>query len=461
MLFVLLILWTVGLVIMIADPRKKTVRWLSALVFCGGCGALSALIGDYILPYGEAHGYRDNALKLLDKVQILSSLLQYYGLPFTYIMFALRYHPQAIPARWRAALPYVLPVPAAAILLSVQPPYPIPYRLVVWWAVPLVIAGTFLIFSKRETLYTLRRNHIYTALAVAPAVCFSSVMNYVLPSLGFQEMWRYNTWAIALAFAVFVVAIFKFGFLDIQFLLTRKKLDISIRAVTSGTAVLNHAIKNDVGKMRLFSAKIRAYAEESGQPELLEDIGVIESAASHIHEMILRVKEQTQELPLRLETFEPASMLRELERQNAPAAAAGRHRLVLELQEGIRLVGDRAQTAEACQNIVSNALEAMPDGGQLNVKLYDTPKWTVIEFRDTGCGMEKEQVKRAMEPFYTTKTASNRNFGLGLSYAYHVMKKHKGNLFIQSKPGAGTAVTLSFPRKKGKHGTNPVVDRGR
>ncbi|MDF2922724.1 MAG: sensor histidine kinase [Paenibacillaceae bacterium] len=456
MIAVLIMLWTVGLVLLVFDPHKPAARWLAGLVFCGGSGALSAVIGDNIMPYGASHGYSPVALLWLDRARMAASLVQYYGLPFTFAMFASRYNPVPLPDFLRKALPYAVLAPVAFMMLTIRPVHPIPFRAVVFWAVPVVALGAYLMLSRREALYLLRRNHRYTTAAIVPAVLFCSVMNYLLPALGITEMWRYNTGAIALAFALFVIAIFKYGFLDMQFLITRKMLDISLRAVTSGTAVLNHAIKNDVGKMKLFSAKITAYAKDTNQPELLEDIRVIEAAAVHIQEMIARVKDQTQELALRTEQLDLSHVLRELSRQvslGLPASIDSRW----ELQSPLPVLADRAQLLEAVSNLVNNAVEAMPSGGELLVRAYQTPKWAVIEVRDTGSGISPAELKRVLEPFYTTKGASNRNFGLGLSYCYHVMKLHRGNLHLESKPGKGTVATIHFPRREEKHGTNSVA----
>ncbi|MDQ0915838.1 ATP-binding protein [Paenibacillus sp. V4I5] len=59
--------------------------------------------------------------------------------------------------------------------------------------------------------------------------------------------------------------------------------------------------------------------------------------------------------------------------------------------------------------------------------------------------MEKSVLKQVLEPFYTTKSGSHSNFGLGLAYCYSVMKKHGGALELSSSPGKGTSVFLTFP----------------
>lgn len=450
MLFVLIALWTVGIVLLLSDPRKSSIRWLSGVVFCGGSGALSALIGDIFVPYAQERQADDLLIAILEGARVLSSLLQYYGLPYTFAMFAISYNSAYMSPSRKKWLALALLVPIVATLLFVRPIHPIPFRLTAVWAVPVVGLASLWIVFKRETHAAMRLNDRLTGLAIVPTVLLCSVMNYVLPSFGFVEMWRYNTWIIAFAVLVFTVAIFKYGFLGIRFLIQTRKLDVSIRAVTSGTAVLNHAIKNDVGKTKLFGEKIRAYAERSNQPELAADIAVVLAATRHIQEMIARVQDQTQELALRPGWHHPLAMLEALRDQLA--AESPRVRIRLEVPESLELYCDRAQTMEMWNNLLTNAIEAMPTGGDIAVKVYEIKQYTIAEIKDSGPGMDKKRLKQAMEPFFTTKGDRRMNFGLGLSYCYQVMKKHGGSFELYSEPGKGTTAVMRFPKKQQRSG---------
>ncbi|WP_409343522.1 sensor histidine kinase [Paenibacillus sp. MBLB4367] len=459
MLFVWIALWLIGVVLLLSDPRKSSIRWLSAVAFCGGSGALSAVIGDSILPYAIEQGANATVQKLLDGLRILSSLMQYYGMPYSFALFALCYNTPAAARPWMGYSVPALLLPIAAMLLFVKPIHPVSYPVAALWALPYVAAGSLLVMFKREPTRSLRRNHMLVILIVVPTVVFCAVMNYVLPLLGFREMWRYNTWIIAYAVLLFLVAIFKYGFMGIQFLIEKKRLDVTIRAITSGTSILNHAIKNDVGKMKLFSEKIAAYASETNQTELAADIKVIQNASRHIQEMISRVHEQTQDLALSIGLHRPAEMIRELLEQLEPYI---RHLEVrTELKDEVELSLDRAQIAETINNLIMNAAEAMPKDGSLLLRLYETKKHAVIEVRDTGPGIDKRHQKQVLEPFYSTKGGGGRlNFGLGLAYCYNVMNKHGGKLEIDSEPGRGTAVSLYFTkRRRGSHGTRTGADR--
>ncbi|GAA3410324.1 sensor histidine kinase [Paenibacillus hodogayensis] len=450
MLFVLIALWGVGIVLLVSDARKSSIRWLSAVAFCGGSGALSAVIGDMLIPLALQRQAGEGLVELLEGLRVLSSLMQYYGLPFTFVLFAISFNPARITPRRKAAIALLTLVPIAATLLFVKPIHPIPFRLTAAWAVPMVGLASLWIIFKKETQATLRMNDRLTGLAVVPAVLLCSVMNYVLPSLGFVEMWRYNTWIIAFAVLVFIVAIFNYGFLGIRVLIQTRKLDVSIRAVTSGTAVLNHAIKNDVGKTKLFGEKIRAYAERTDQPELAADIAVVLAATRHIQEMIARVQDQTQELAYKPEWNDPAAMLEGLRDQLA--ADTDKVRIHLHIPDHLELYCDRAQTTEMWNNVLSNAIEAMPDGGNIAVRLYETKRGILAEVKDSGPGMNKKLLKQVMEPFFTTKGDRRMNFGLGLSYCYQVMRKHGGSFDLYSEPGRGTTAVMRFPQQKRRSG---------
>lgn len=272
------------------------------------------------------------------------------------------------------------------------------------------------------------------------------VMNYVLPSFGLYRMWVYNVWIVAFGVLMFVIGLFTYGFLGVRILIERKRIDSSLRAVTSGTAIVNHAIKNDVGKLRLFGAKIKAYAEQTEQEELQEDAEVIISAANHIQQMLKRVNQLTEDLELQRRNTNISELI--ISSVNALEPMFEGIQTKVNVPRGWYAKCDEAQMREALHNVLINAVEAMDRHGELIVRLTQTKKTFDIEVRDTGNGMNKWQVKKALEPFYTTKSSKKFNFGLGLPYTYQVVRKHRGQFFIHSVEGRGTSVKLSFPKQK-------------
>lgn len=129
--------------------------------------------------------------------------------------------------------------------------------------------------------------------------------------------------------------------------------------------------------------------------------------------------------------------------------------------------GDSGRVTQGCAELVHNALTAMPQGGTLTVStsrlhssnsqlvdssrradqlttrpIDDSTEWVEMEFADTGMGMTEEVRRRAFEPFFSTRP---RALGLGLPLVQAIMLAQGGAIRIESRPGAGTQVILTFP----------------
>jgi len=110
-----------------------------------------------------------------------------------------------------------------------------------------------------------------------------------------------------------------------------------------------------------------------------------------------------------------------------------------------RINGDAAELGHAFINLCVNAVDAMDGSGALKIISRNVGQGVVeVRVEDTGCGMTREVLDRALDPFFTTKPPG-KGTGLGLSRVYATVKAHNGHLDIQSEPGEGTRVTLQFP----------------
>jgi signal transduction histidine kinase len=109
----------------------------------------------------------------------------------------------------------------------------------------------------------------------------------------------------------------------------------------------------------------------------------------------------------------------------------------------IHIKADGEKLRQAFLNIILNALQATPPGGRviISTRNYETTACE-ISFRDTGHGIETEQLGRIFEPFFTTKTDGT---GLGLAITKKIIESHGGTIAVASEVGSGTIVTVRFP----------------
>jgi len=116
---------------------------------------------------------------------------------------------------------------------------------------------------------------------------------------------------------------------------------------------------------------------------------------------------------------------------------------------------DASQVEQVLVNLIVNAVDAMPGGGELKIStsLNDAaeaqtsdinPQLVTISVADTGTGIPQDLLSTIFEPFFTTKP-EGQGTGLGLSSAYGIVRQHKGDIKVQSAPGAGATFLVSFP----------------
>ena len=121
--------------------------------------------------------------------------------------------------------------------------------------------------------------------------------------------------------------------------------------------------------------------------------------------------------------------------------------------EPVPVRADAEQVASALENLVMNAVQAMPDGGAVTVQARVARRlqpdgepapldFAVLEVMDTGRGMDAETRRRAFDPGYTTRDGGT---GLGLALVHKVVRDHGGFAEVESEPGTGTVVCLHLP----------------
>jgi CheY-like chemotaxis protein/anti-sigma regulatory factor (Ser/Thr protein kinase) len=128
----------------------------------------------------------------------------------------------------------------------------------------------------------------------------------------------------------------------------------------------------------------------------------------------------------------------------AERASGGQIQLKRQVVSGAHVRGIAGELREALLNLVQNALDAMQNGGTLGIRTAIEDPEVELVVSDSGVGMSAEVRERAFEPFFTTK--GQMGTGLGLAEVYGIVKRHRGQVEIESQPGQGTSVRIRFPR---------------
>jgi len=130
-------------------------------------------------------------------------------------------------------------------------------------------------------------------------------------------------------------------------------------------------------------------------------------------------------------------------------------------------VADAGQLEQILMNLVVNAQDAMPQGGDLTIRVLheaETPDdiegeaWVAFEVTDSGTGMDEVTLRRAIEPFFTTKDRG-KGTGLGLATCHGIARQHGGDLTITSEVGRGTSIRVTLPAVPPEEGRTPTPTR--
>ena len=190
---------------------------------------------------------------------------------------------------------------------------------------------------------------------------------------------------------------------------------------------------------------VAALRRQPGVPEAVgRSLGAIKQAVDTGHGFTRRLLTFARDDSGRMERLDVGPVLRDVVQLFEPRILhEGRPvRLQVSIDPLPEIVGNRAKLSETFLNVLLNALDAMPEGGTIEVSALESGGEIRIAIRDSGRGMTAEERQRAFDPFFTTHRGSS---GLGLSTVYGIVRAHGGSVFIESEAGRGTAVCLSFP----------------
>ena len=167
--------------------------------------------------------------------------------------------------------------------------------------------------------------------------------------------------------------------------------------------------------------------------------------------------------------FQPVSVdqllldVREITRprwKDSAAAAGVQITLDLRLRSSANVLGDGSELREVLVNMIFNAVDAMPRGGQLTLASEEEDGRVVLSVSDTGTGMTPEVSAKVFDPFFTTK--GKAGMGLGLSVSYGIIRRHEGSVEVESEVGRGTTFRILLPTASAACvGTAPACEAAR
>jgi signal transduction histidine kinase/ActR/RegA family two-component response regulator/predicted negative regulator of RcsB-dependent stress response len=175
---------------------------------------------------------------------------------------------------------------------------------------------------------------------------------------------------------------------------------------------------------------------------------IIKSAEDGAH-IIRRIQDFARQRPSReFETIGVAELLKDACEMTRPRWESRSEfapiRFALHADCKAYINGDPVELREVLVNMIYNAVDAMPSGGEVRVSTQENRERVIIHITDTGTGMGPEVKQRLFDPFFTTKGKAGT--GMGLAVSFGIIRRHEGSIEVDSEPGRGTTFKISLPK---------------
>lgn len=210
-------------------------------------------------------------------------------------------------------------------------------------------------------------------------------------------------------------------------------------------ATVAHEIRNPLGGIRGYAALL--FRDLRDQPNLQEMAANILEGTKSLEKIVSTILHYSKQVEIQAQTLDLGAFLKQVGKfVKVDPAFPGNVRMSLHIPDIPALVPfDPVALKSALLNLIFNAIQAMPQGGELTISLLMMASTCQINIADTGVGIEDEQLSMLFSPFYTTKKGGN---GLGLVETQKIIQAHLGAIDVRSKVGKGSTFTITLPLKR-------------
>jgi two-component system, NtrC family, sensor kinase len=216
-----------------------------------------------------------------------------------------------------------------------------------------------------------------------------------------------------------------------------------LAAIGTLAAGVAHELNNPLNNIHLSAQVLAKQAGESGSPVVLEAVSDILGQTARVKRIVSELLEFARGREPRLQKVDLCELMGGVYKKLTVDTAKVRFSLDCGT-EPIVLAADPEQMEQVFINLFTNAVEAMPDGGDLAASVRAADGAVVITVADSGKGIAKESLDKVFEPFFTTK---DKGTGLGLAIVFNIIRKHYGEIAVGSEEGKGTTFTITMPRE--------------
>jgi len=215
----------------------------------------------------------------------------------------------------------------------------------------------------------------------------------------------------------------------------------------------SHELKTPITSMKLYLDAVSTQLKPHNDPKLHKMMKAIKDQTEKLQALVSDLLDvsrlQTGKLTFTKEEFNLDKLMQET--INGLKSSTKKQKIVYTRNAPLTVIGDRFRIYQVLSNLITNAVKYSPEGTEILVKMKKEGKRAVVSVQDHGIGIPKEQQKKIFERLYQVTDSKEKSFpglGMGLYIAKAIVKKHKGDIWVESTEGKGSTFYFSLPLSK-------------
>ena len=213
-----------------------------------------------------------------------------------------------------------------------------------------------------------------------------------------------------------------------------------LTAIGELSARLAHDLRNPMSVIKNTIELLEVELDVKHDPSLTKKFERISRAITRINHQVEDVLDFVKDKPLQFENTSLTSILNfVIDEINVPSD------VTINLPKNdVKIYCDFEKLEVVFINLITNAIQAMANQGEINIRIIEEENQAIVEFQDSGLGIPEENLSKIFDPLFTTKQVGT---GLGLPSCKNIVEKHNGTIEVKSRIGEGTTFVIHLPKK--------------
>jgi signal transduction histidine kinase len=436
--------------ILFSAKNNKTNRWCAITTFIGSLGTFKEYMYDSLAPN----------LNVIDVTlvfnihSVLTAILYYLAMPCS-----------VIAALYFSGFPYknnkqfqvircILFIPPIMLSLLFNPLETKTLQLtsrLYWYIVTsynitlgLLMTTLIILTVVNEKFPPLKKQKKLIGILVLPPVWYWLITIFIIHCFQLQslyKLWQENIFILLVLLLFYFIAAYTEGIMGLKIQLDNYNWDADMKIINKGAMYTSHMLKNEVTKIEWCIKNITEKLSDAPP----EELAIIQRSTEHLKQYLNKTKIYSGNITLKKSKIAIDKLIENV-RLLLPKDMYKSIHIVIKNIPNDFIYCDIEHITEVLYNLLINAADSMDNTGTITINCEKNVKkgMYIITITDEGKGIPRKYLHNIFQPYFTTKK-SNENYGLGLSYCFHVLMKHKGYIDLKTKEGKGTTFYLYVP----------------